>query len=282
MKRTALAILLGLAAAVAAFPQARPAPRAASRSGIAIGDLVWTDGEVLRAEPPDKKSWKKVAVGDKLRTGDTLRTTEAAVARIEFPWMKLTLAPASMVSIPASAVLSMVLDQGRAEFSGPGRDIVKIEVGEGEVRGGGRVVLRRSVGRTSVTALDGAFRVRGAGRIVEIKKGQGTFVLDGRPPEPARAIPPPPKGLRPGADVSYVRSGQPVELSWIASGASHHVELLALQGDDDVLLARDVAASPLRLSVPWLGTYRWRVSTRDARDVESPPSADGLICSVER
>lgn len=282
MKRSVLAALLALATASAAFPQPRPAARATSRSGIAIGDLVWTDGDVMRAEPPDKTSWRKVATGDKLRTGDTLRTGEAAVARIELPWMKLTLAPASMISIPASTVLSTVLDQGRAEFSGPGRDIVKIEVGQGEVRGGGRVVLRRSVGRTSVTALEGSFKVRSAGRTVEIRKGQGTHVVDGRPPEPARALPPAPDGLWPGADVGYVRSGQPLELRWAAKGASHHVELLALQGDDQVLLARDVAAPPLRLSIPWLGTYRWRVTTRDARDVESPPSADGLICSVER
>ncbi len=278
--RCVVLTLLGLAAAVTAFPQARPA---SGRPGIAIGDLVWTDGEVLRAEPPDKTSWRKVAAGDKLRTGDTLRTSEGAVARIEFPWMKLTLAPGSMVSIPASTVLSTVLDQGRAEFSGPGRDIVKIQVGEGEVRGGGRLVLRRAVGRTSVTALEGIFRVRSAGRIVEVKKGQGTLVVDGRAPEPARALPPSPRDLRPGADVGYVRAGQPVELRWAAGGSSNHVELLALQGDDDeILLARDVAATALQLSIPWLGTYRWRVSTRDARDVESPPSSAGLVCSVER
>ncbi len=273
-----LALLLSVLAAAAALPQGRAAA-GKSRSGVAIGDLVWTDGEVLRAEPPGKTSWRKVSSGDKLRTGDTLRTSEIAVARIEFPWMKLTLAPASMLSIPSSTVLSTVLDRGRAEFWGPGRDIVKIQVGEGEVRGGGRVVIRRVTGHTSVTALDGAFRVRAVGRTVEIKKGQGTFVADGRPPEPARSLPDAPRRLRPGADVGYVRSGQPVELSWVASGSRQHVELLSLQGDDDVLLARD-AASPLRLAIPWLGTYRWRVSTRDGRDLESAPSATGLICSV--
>lgn len=283
MRSLVLSLLLGLAVAGPALSQARPPSRSASRSGIAIGDLVWTDGDVLRAEPPDKTSWRKVVAGDRLRTGDTLRTSDAAVARIEFPWMKLTLAPASMISVPSSAVLSVLLDQGRAEFSGPGRDIVKIEVGTGEVRGGGRVVLRRTVGRTSVTALEGAFKVRSAGRTVEVRKGQGTLVVDGRSAEPARSLPHPPNGLRPGDDVGYVRAGQPVELHWAGAGASHHVELLALQGDDDaVLLARDIAAPPLRISVPWLGTYRWRVSARDARDVESPPSVHGLICSVER
>jgi hypothetical protein len=49
-----------------------------------------------------------------------------------------------------------------------------------------------------------------------------------------------------------------------------------------VLLAREAASPPLRLPIPWLGTYRWRVFARDARGVESPPSAEGLICSVDK
>ena len=49
-----------------------------------------------------------------------------------------------------------------------------------------------------------------------------------------------------------------------------------------MLLAREAGAPPLRLEIPWLGTYRWRVSARDARGIESRPSADGLICSVDR
>ena len=59
------------------------------------------------------------------------------------------------------------------------------------------------------------------------------------------------------------------------------MEILALQ-KDEVLMARDVGAPPLALEIPWLGTYRWRVSARDARGVEGRPSAEGLICSVDR
>jgi hypothetical protein len=186
-----------------------------------------------------------------------------------------------MLTIPPTAVLSTVLDQGRAEFSGPGRDIVKIQVGDGEVRGGGRLVLRRSVGRTSASALEGAFRVRALGRVVEIKAGQGTVLFDGRTPEPAFSLPHTPKRLRPGAEVAYVRSGQPIELAWSGGGSSHRVELLALQGEQ-VLLARETGPPPFRLEIPWLGTYRWRVSVRDARGIESPPSAVGFVCSVAR
>jgi hypothetical protein len=78
-----------------------------------------------------------------------------------------------------------------------------------------------------------------------------------------------------------VRSGQPVELRWTSTGPAHRVEVLGLQGDE-VLLAREAGTSPLRLELPWLGTYRWRVTARDARGVESRPSATGLVCSVDR
>jgi hypothetical protein len=268
------------AQAPASAPTPRPTPRPRG-AGIGIGTLVWLEQEIERAELPAKASWQHLREGDALRTGDSFRTAPDATARFEFPWMEVTLGGATLLTIPASSVLSTVLEQGRAEFAGPGREIVKIKVGDGEVRGGGRLVLRRSVGRTSAAALEGSFRVRAAGRTVELKAGQGTVVADGRPPEPPTPLPRAPDGLEPGKDPLYVRSGQAAELRWTARSAAHRVELLALDGDQ-VLLARDVGAPPLRLELPWLGTYRWRVAARDARGVESPPSADGLICSVDR
>jgi hypothetical protein len=262
----------------AAAPPVAPRPRGA---GIAIGELSWVGGVVERAELPAKVSWRRLVAGDKVRTGDTFRAADDATARLEFPWMAVTLAPSTMLTIPASTVLSTVLEQGRAEFAGPGRDLVKIRVGDGEIRGGGRLVLRRTPGRTSVSALEGAFRVRAAGRTSQVRAGEGTVIADGRPPDRPAPLPAAPRGLDPGKDAAYVRSGQPAVLRWAAAGPAHHVDILGLQGDE-VLLARDVEGPPLRVLVPWLGTYRWRVSTRDARGVESRPSAEGLICSVER
>lgn len=276
---SALALLAAARGAAAQEP-APPAPRPPG-AGIAIGDLGWADGAVERAELPQKSAWRRLGPGDPLRTGDTFRTSEQATVRLQFPWMTVGLGPSTMLTIPASTVLSTVLEQGRAEFAGPGRDIVKISVGEAEVRGGGRLVLRRSVGRTSASALEGSFRLRALGRTVEIRAGEGTVVADGRPPEPPAPLPRAPGGLLPGKDPAYVRSGQPVELRWTAAGPSHHLQVLDLR-EDVVLLSREAAGPPLRLEIPWLGTYRWRVSARDARGVESLPSAEGLICSVER
>jgi hypothetical protein len=273
--------LVGPAAAPAQEPAPLPTPPRPPGAGIAIGTLAGADRDVERAELPAKSSWRRLVPGDELRTGDTFRTGEQALARLDFPWMAVTLGASTMLTIPANTVLSTVLEQGRAEFAGPGRDIVKIHVGDGEVRGGGRLVLRRSVGRTSASVLEGAFHVRAAGRTVEVKAGEGTVVMDGRPPEAASPLPAAPRGLVPGADPVYVRSGQPVELRWTSAAPAHRVEILALQGDE-VLMAREAGASPLRLALPSLGTYRWRVAARDARGVESRPSATGLICSVEK
>ena len=287
--RAALAALVALRlgapdAAAAQAPPNSPSPEPTPRArgaGIGIGKLAFLDQAIERAELPAKASWQRLREGDALRTGDSFRTGPDATAHLEFPWMAVTLGGSTMLTIPASSVLSTVLEQGRAEFAGPGREIVKITVGDGEVRGGGRLVLRRSVGRTAAAALEGSFRVRAAGRTVEIKAGEGTVLADGRPPEAATPLPSAPGGLEPGKDPLYVRSGQAAELRWTARSPAHRVELLALDRDV-VLLARDVVTSPLRLELPWPGTYRWRVAARDARGVESRPSVEGLICSVDR
>jgi hypothetical protein len=257
-----------------------PAAAQKSAAGMTVAKLVWADRPVERAEEGEE-SWKRLAEGDSLRTGDRLRTASGGVARLDFPWMAVTLGPSSILSVPSSAVLSTVLEKGRAEFSGEGRDIVKIRVGGGEIRGGGRLVLWHEGERTAAAALDGAFRVSGAGRTVEIRAGQGTSMVGGRAPASASLLPAAPGGLVPGEDPAYVPSGTTAELHWTPNGAVHHVEVLALQ-DDDVLLARNVGQPPLRIEIPWLGTYRWRVSARDGRGLEGPPSADGYVCVVER
>jgi len=74
----------------------------------------------------------------------------------------------------------------------------------------------------------------------------------------------------------YVGRGEPIELRWDGRAPGYQVELLPV-GSDVVLLQRDVAAPPATIEVPWEGAFRWRVSARDPRGLESVPSADGLI-----
>lgn len=273
---SAFFLLLGILGA----PATGWAQVSSGAAGLAVAKLQWGDRPVER-RAEGENSWQRLTIGDALRTGDTLRTSSNGVARLDFPWMTVTLGPSSVLSIPAAKVLSTVLEQGRAEFSGEGRDIVKIRVGESEIRGGGRLVLWLEGERTSAAALGGAFRVSAAGQTVEVTEGTGTSVKGHQPPLLAQPLPAAPAGLVPGEDPLYVPSGQTAELHWVPGGRTHHVEVLEL-GGDDVLLARSVEAPPLTIQIPWRGTFRWRVSARDERGLEGPPSAAGYVCIVEQ
>jgi hypothetical protein len=94
-------------------------------------------------------------------------------------------------------------------------------------------------------------------------------------------LPAPPKRMTPGSDPVYVNKENPVSLAWEGTAPSFHVQILPV-GSEEILLARDVSSSPLRVQIPWLGTYRWRVSARDARGLEGLPSAEGLVCIYEK
>ena len=76
-------------------------------------------------------------------------------------------------------------------------------------------------------------------------------------------------------------SGQPISLRWTSSAPLHRLEVLGLDSEE-VLLARELPEKSLSLVIPWLGTYRWRVYTLDREGLESRPSAEGLVCVVER
>ncbi len=176
-----------------------------------------------------------------------------------------------------------MLGQGRAEFEGRGREIVKVRTAEAEIRGAGRLVVRREQGRTLVTAMamDGTFRVEASGETVVLKGGEGTTVRDGERPAAAQKLPEAPGHVRPGSDPLYVSNGQPVTLDWSPAAPRSHVQVMPLDSDE-VLMGRDVGSPPYALVIPWEGTYRWHVSSRDAQGLEGRPSEAGVICVVEK
>jgi hypothetical protein len=179
-------------------------------------------------------------------------------------------------------VLSTVLDEGRAEFEAGSREIVKVKTAEAEIRGAGRIVVRRERERTLVMAmaLDGTFKVEAQGDVTVLQTGEGTIVRDGQAPSTPVKLPPPPRVVYPGVDPVYVRKGEPVSLRFTPTGPAY-VQIFPLHGPE-VLIAREVAASPVTLAIPWEGTYRWRASVRDDQGFEGRPSEDGLICVVEK
>jgi len=222
-------------------------------------------------------TWRAAVEGGPLQVGETLRTGADAVARLELPWMALTLGPGSTLRFPDAFLLSASLESGRALVEAQGHDALKVVTEEAEVRGRGRAVVRRQGGETLVTCLAGRFYVRGSPSTVALAAGLGTVVRSGRAPSTPEVVPAPPsQGLWPGKDPVYVVPGEPLELRWKGGAAGYQLELLPV-GSEVVLLQRDVTASPARIEVPWEGAFRWRVSARSARGLEGLPSEDGLI-----
>jgi len=252
------------------------APAGASAQGaLSLARLSLVERKVELAKKG--ATWQAAVEGGPLQIGEALRTGPDAVARLELPWMALTLGPDSTVRFPDAFLLSASLEGGRALLEAQGRDALKVVTEEAEVRGQGRAVVRRQGKDTLVTCLAGRFHVVGGESTVTLTAGRGTVVRAGGAPSAPEAVPAAPaEGLWPGKDPVYVAPGEPVELRWKGDASGYQLELLPV-GSDVVLLQRDVATSPARIEVPWEGAFRWRVSARDRRGLEGMPSADGLI-----
>jgi hypothetical protein len=267
-----------LALSLAALPAATlgQTPDAAAGGALALARLSLVERKVELEKKGAK--WQAAAEGGPLAIGEAIRTGPDAVARLELPWMSLTLSPGSTLRFPDSFLLSATLEGGRALVDAPGIDSLKLVTSGATVRGKGRAVVRRQGLSTLVTCLAGRFFVEGAaGGVVALTAGRGSVVADGSAPgAPQEVLAPPSDGLWPAQDAVYVAPAEPVELRWKAEAPSYQLEVLPV-GSDVVLLQRDVAAPPVKIEVPWEGAFRWRVSARDARGLEGLPSADGLI-----
>lgn len=277
---TAAALLALLALAPPGGPKKKPdyVVPAGEGAGIAVARLSYVEGGAERAA--FRRAFKDAPEGSELRTGDRIRTGPSSVARIEFPLMALTVAPSSVVAIPPGIVLSLLLEEGRAELHSQG-DIVKLRTAEARIRGGGRLVVRRgSGGPTAVAALDGRFVVTGGDRDVTLEAGQGTVIGGGSFPTTPRPLVSAPTSLVPASDALYARPRQPAPLDWTSPRPSHHLQILGIDSED-VLLEKDVGPPPATVEIPWLGTFRWRVSVRGPDGLEGMPSPEGVVCVVE-
>ncbi len=253
---------------------AQAAPPQAPAAGGSLARLTYVERRVDQGV--GATGLKGAVENTPLRFGETLRTAPDAMARLEFPWMSLTLSPASVVSFPDELVLSTRLEQGRVLLQSGRREILKLVTPEAEIRGAGRAIIRREKETTLVTCIDGRFVVEAAGRAVAVPVARGVVVRAGQAPQGPFELPASPTGLWPASDPVYVAVGNPVALRWEPRGSGYSVELLAV-GDDVVLIQRDTASASLNLPVAWPGAFRWRVAARDERGLEGLPSGDGQI-----
>jgi hypothetical protein len=266
-----------LSGALAGAALALPASSTAQAAAAAFGRLAYVERAVEQATGAG--GWRQATEGSAFEIGERLRTGPQALARLELPWMSLSLSPSSDVRIPDDFVLAVVLEKGRAVVDAEEHPVLKMETAEAVIRGTGRAVVRRESGRTLVTCLAGRFLVEARDRGVSLSPGQGTVVSAGQAPTAAQDTPPPPaeEGLWPGDDPLYTDPGEALELRWEADAPAYLVEILPV-GSDVVLIERDVGPPPARLAIPWSGAFRWRVAARDESGLEGAPSQDGLIC----
>jgi len=272
--RRSVSAFLGafLAVPSLALAQAAAAP---DKSPLALAKLSLVERKVELGKKDAK--WQNAVEGGPLSIGEALRTGPDAVARLELPWMALTLSPGSTLRFPDAFLLQATLEAGRALVEAPKLDALKLVTDEAEVRGQGRAVVRRQGKSTLVTCLAGRFLVEAASSVVTLTAGQGTVVAAGKAPSaPQAVLAPPTEGLWPALDPVFVAPAEALELRWKGSAPSYQLEVLPV-GSDVVLVQRDVTAPPVKIEVPWEGAFRWRVSARDARGLEGLPSADGLI-----
>jgi hypothetical protein len=222
------------------------------------------------------QGWQRAIEGAGLALGESLRLGPDAVARLELPWMALTLSAGGRLRFPDGLLLSAVLEKGRVLIESETHDSLKVVTQEAEVRGRGRAIVRRREGATLVTCLSGRFHVASAQGSVTLAPGQGSVALPRRPPSAPGAAPAAPRELWPGRDPVYVARAEPIDLRWKGDPPACQVELLPV-GSDVVLIQREVGGEGTRLAIPWHGAFRWRVSACDDRGLEGPPSQEGLI-----
>jgi hypothetical protein len=246
--------------------------------GPAIGRIALV-GDVVEVQ--SGRSWKPVVEGSPLRIGDKLRTGQAGNAQLELPWMTLKLSGSSRLTVRDSRVLALVLEEGRVEELSTEGELIKLLTEEASIRGRGHVVVRRIQGRSLVSALAGSFRVEANGKAVELAAGEGTVVSGRGGPRAAARLPAAPLELQPGDDPQYVNVGEPVTLRFVSTTRAHRLELLPLDSSQ-LVMEQDVVEAPARITVPWPGTFRWRLSARDAEGLEGLPSTDGWLVVVAK
>ncbi len=261
-----------LAAGVALAALAIPIPAAARAS---LARLTYVENGVETGTA----GWEQAVEGSEFDVGEGLRTGPEGVARLELPWMVVSVDPGSELRLPDEHLLSVVLERGRVVLEAREHEALKLVTPEAEIRGQGRAIVRREAERTLVTCVEGGFEVQAGGQGVSLAPGSGTVVRSGRPPAAAAETPRPPRteSLWPGRDPVFTGRGEPLNLVWEKGAPAYHLEVLPV-GADLVLLQRDVGPPPVPLRLPWGGAFRWRVAARDDRGLEGVPSAEGLIC----
>lgn len=111
--RRAFRTALGTLVPLLALPASAPA-----QGALSLARLSLVEQKVELAKSGAK--WQAAVEGGPLQIGEALRTGPEAVARLELPWMALTLGPAATLRFPDEFLLSAVLEGGARGRRGAG------------------------------------------------------------------------------------------------------------------------------------------------------------------
>ncbi len=133
-------------------------------------------------------------------------------------------------------------------------------------------------GGAKVMVYEGGSEVESGGAKVEVGRGMGTSVEEGRPPKPPEELLPAPAGLLPAPGSSLQFNN--VEFAWeaVADAASYTAEL-CLDPDCARLVDRRLALTEPAWTPPPLrrGDYYWRVTAVSASGLDGYPSAGARL-----
>lgn len=278
-------------------PTAVPLDAVIAHCSVASGDVRW--------RPSNRTAWDPLAVGKDLSRGDWVQTAEDARAEVDFvSGLKLAVDPGSLViiedrraendapiDVKEPSRVSVVSGSVHATIGkdAPARTVVVATSDGREVRlkaqaESGEVDYRATVreGAIEVAVLKGAATLSGAsGAERALTQGQVTQVSrEGVIAEPSALLAPPALGAPADAHFVTWRPGTGVTFSWAAvpGAGGYLVELSPARGGN---ISRQVNEANANLELPAIGSYRWRVATRNAGGSAGAFSAPRALHAVE-
>ena len=236
--------------------------------------------------------WKPSQELDLMLEEDGLRTGRRASTEMEFQdGARVLLTEDSVVYLRRSGrqlvgvpPRSVEILEGQAEVAAkrPAGSSREIEILVGGTRavsrpdeaGVAQTRARRTEGAgAKVMVYEGGGEVESGGQKVEVGRGMGTSVEQGKPPAPPERLLPAPRGLQPAAGTRLTFND--VELSWqgVEGAAAYTGELCA---DDEcvLLVERRVGLTEPSWTPepPAPGDYFWRVTAVSASGLDGYPS----------
>lgn len=245
--------------------------------------------------------WDEVIAGEEIRSGDALRTTGPAVARVDFDGGGgLWLAERARVGLSASSATSaqpvVALEEGlvrgylsapAAGAAEPALQIAAPPSGTATLKAKGdkpiQLRLQRIQDGFEVALLAGKAALAAAGAERLLSAGEVARVVSGEIRE-VEAMIDPPAPLSPEPDERFFCPGLVVRLSWKDVGGAAGYTLQVADEPTFLRPALDVEPSAAHaLFVPRApGRYLWRVAARDARGrLGSFGEPQALFCEAE-